>query len=72
MKQQNVLIVHPTSDEEVTILKTILNALKIKFESSEEETYNPEFVEKIVKARQDYKDGKGKVYTTDQLNDLWR
>ena len=72
MKTQDVLIVHPTNDEQVTVLKTILEALKIKFEFSKDDTYNPEFAAKIEKARQDYKDGKGKVYTTDQLNALWK
>lgn len=72
MKTQDVLIVHPSNKEEVTVLKTILEALKIKFELSKVETYNPEFVAKIEKARQDYKQGKGKIYTIDQLNELWK
>jgi hypothetical protein len=72
MKNQNVLIVHPQTTEQVTVVKAFLEALKIRFEFSNEDGYNPEFVEKIQKARQDYKDGKGKVYTTDQLNALWK
>jgi len=72
MKNQDVLIVHPSNDEQVTVLKAFLNALKIKFEFSKDETYNPDFVAKIEKARQDYKAGKGKVYTSEQLNDLWK
>jgi hypothetical protein len=31
--------------------------LKIKFEVNKEKLYNPEFVAKIQKSRQDYKDG---------------
>lgn len=72
MKTHDVLIVHPSTEEQVIVLKTILEALKIKFEFSKEESYNPEFVAKIQKARQDFKDGKGKVYTTDELNALWK
>ena len=72
MKTPNTLIVHPSNDEQVTVLKAFLEALKIKFEFSKDEAYNPEFVAKIKKARQDYKDGKGKVYTSDQLNALWK
>ncbi|MBK7742126.1 MAG: hypothetical protein IPI42_16785 [Saprospiraceae bacterium] len=50
-----------------------MQALKIKFEvTKEEEAYNPEFVAKIEKAKQDYKEGKGKVYTSEQLNELWK
>jgi hypothetical protein len=72
MKTQDILIVHPSNEEQVTVLKAFLEALKIRFEFSKDETYNPEFVAKIEKARQDYKDGKGKAYTTDQLNALWK
>lgn len=32
--------------------------------------YNPEFVAKIQKGRQNYKDGKGKIMTMDELNAL--
>ncbi|HRG34336.1 MAG TPA: hypothetical protein PK622_10985 [Saprospiraceae bacterium] len=46
--------------------------MKIEFEVSNEEYYNPEFVAKIEKSRQDFKDGKGKAYTTEQLNALWK
>jgi hypothetical protein len=72
MKNPDVLIVHPSTKEEVAVLRAFLEALKIKFEFSKKEDYNPEFVAKIVKSRQDYKDGKGKVYTTEQLNALWK
>lgn len=72
MKNQDVIIVHPASEEQVIVLKAFLEALKIRFESSKDETYDLEFVAKIKKARQDYKDGKGKVYTTEQLNELWK
>ncbi|MBK7340346.1 MAG: hypothetical protein IPK61_05435 [Saprospiraceae bacterium] len=72
MKTQEVFIAHPQTNEQVIALKAFMQALKIKFEVTEEDNYNPEFVAKIQKARQDYKDGKGKVYTTDQLNALWK
>jgi len=58
--------------EEVDAIKTALHAMKIEFEVSNEEYYNPEFVAKIEKSRQDFKDGKGKAYTTEQLNALWK
>jgi len=57
MKTQDVLIVHPSNEEEVTVLKTILEALKIKFEFSKEETYNPEFVEKIMESKRQIAQG---------------
>ena len=72
MKTQDIMIVHPSNDEQVAILKAFLEALKIKFEISKEDAYNADFVAKIEKARQDYKDGKGKKYTAEQLNDIWK
>lgn len=70
MKSQETLIVHPSNEDQLMVIKAFLEALKVKFEYSKDETYNPEFVTKIEKARQDYKDGKGKVYTMEQLNAL--
>ena len=60
--------------------KALLAFLKAFYEEKEvvqiveepKSPYNKVFVAKIEKARQDYKDGKGKVYTTDQLNALWK
>ena len=72
MKTNNTFIVHPTTDEQVSVIKAFLEALKIKFELTKDENYNAEFVKKITKARQDIKDGKGTVYTTEQLNALWK
>ena len=61
MKNQDILIVHPESEEQVAVVKAFLEELKIKFEYSNEENYNSEFVAKIKKARQDYNNGKGKI-----------
>jgi hypothetical protein len=72
MKNHDVLIVHPQTSEQVTVIKAFLEALKIKFEFCKDETYDPDFVAKIENAREDYKNGKGKVYTTEQLHTLWK
>ena len=72
MKTQEVFIAHPQTNEQVIALKAFMQALKIKFEVTEEDNYNTEFVAKIQKARQDYKDGKGKVYTSNQLYAVWK
>lgn len=67
------IIVHPKNNEEQKVIKAFLQALKIKFENlknkSEENDYNPEFVEMIEQNRKDYKAGKGiKV----NLDDIWK
>jgi hypothetical protein len=72
MKTQDILIVHPQTSEQITVIKAFLEALKIKFEFSKGETYNPEFVAKILQGKKDIENGKGTVYTSDQLNALWK
>ena len=42
MKNQDILIVHPESEEQVAVVKAFLEELKIKFEYSNEENYNSE------------------------------
>jgi hypothetical protein len=63
---------YPSDMSQIVAIKAVMKALKIKFEVNKEEPYNPEFVAKIKKGRQDYKDGKGKVMTMDELNALWK
>jgi hypothetical protein len=49
---------HPQDDSQVEAVKAFMKALKIKFEISKEKPYNPEFVAKIKKSEQEFKDGK--------------
>lgn len=45
-------------DSQIEAVKAVMKALKIKFEISAEKPYNPEFVAKIEKSKQEFKDGK--------------
>ncbi|HLS29303.1 MAG TPA: DUF2683 family protein [Flavobacteriaceae bacterium] len=72
MQEQKTLTVHPKTKEEFDALKAFMKALKIKFEISKEESYDPDFVAKIEKSRQDFKEGKGKTMTVEELNNLWK
>ena len=72
MIPENVFISYPKTNEQISALKAFMKALKIKFEISKESPYNPEFVKKIEKSRQDHKDGKGTVITMYELNKLWK
>ena len=62
------LIVHPESKEKMQALKAFMKALKISFKE-EKSSYNPEFVEKIIRSEEDFKAGKFKAIKTD---DLWK
>lgn len=57
MKSQNIFIAHPKTPEQVKALKAFMQALKIKFEVTKKESYNPDFVTKIEESRQQYKNG---------------
>ena len=67
------ITIHPKDKEQFTIVEAILNALKVPFEKSKEESpYNPEFVKKILQGDKDIKEGTGRKITIDELNDLWK
>nr|WP_067054896.1 DUF2683 family protein [Mucilaginibacter sp. L294] len=48
------LIVHPNNKEQLNALKTFMKAFKISFEEKE---YDPQFVAKIQKSREQVKNG---------------
>jgi len=70
MKSQNVFIVHPKTTEEVSALAAFMKALKIKFEISKGENYDPEFVSKIEKSRAQVKKGQVTRIAKDNLSQL--
>lgn len=57
MKTQDIFIAHPQTSEQVTALKAFMQALKIKFEVAKEDTYNPDFVEKILESKRQIAQG---------------
>ncbi len=69
MNSENIFIAHPINADQLSALKAIMKALKIKFEitKADESSYNPEFVAEIQKSRQDIKDGN---YTRVEQDDL--
>lgn len=69
MKTPDILIVHPDTDDKFEALKAFMKALKIKFEITKEKTYNPEFVAKIEKSREQFKKGE---YTVIKTENLWK
>ena len=67
------LTVHAETSTELRAVKTVLKAMKIKFEEDVAEDikspYNPEFVTKIKQGGKDKRAGLGKVIKT---ADLWK
>jgi len=54
METQDIFIAKPNSLEQVNALKAFMKALKIKFEITESDSYNPEFVAKIKQSKEQY------------------
>ena len=61
--------VYPQDREQIEAIKTIFKAFKIKFEVEEEKSYSPEFVERVLLAKEEIKLGKGVKIAT---KDLWK
>jgi hypothetical protein len=62
------LIAHPSNKQQLNALKAFMKALKVDFKI-EKNIYNPEFVEKIEKSRQEIAEGKGTIIA---VGDLWK
>lgn len=61
---------HTQDASQIVAVKAFMKALKIKFEITKDKPYNPEFVEKIISGDDDYKAGKGRKVTVEELNSL--
>jgi hypothetical protein len=62
------LIARPANKEQLIALKAFMKALKVDFKI-EKSPYDPEFVAKIEKSRQEIKEGKG---IRIKVDDLWK
>jgi hypothetical protein len=62
------LIVYPKTKEQLVALKTFMKALKIDFKA-EINTYDPQFVDKILQGKEDIKNGRGAKIA---IEDLWK
>ena len=69
MKTADIIIAHPESADKFKALRAFMKALKIKFEVTNVDPYDPKFVDKILKGDQDIKAGKT---TKIDMKDLWK
>ena len=73
MNTENIFIAHPTNNEQLNALKAFLKALKIKFEiKNAEEPYNTDFVNMVLDAEKEIKDGKVTKLTSEEFDNLWK
>ncbi|WP_291099010.1 MULTISPECIES: DUF2683 family protein [unclassified Flavobacterium] len=66
------ITVYPDDVTQIENLKAVMKAFKIKFKVVDEHPYDPEFVKKILKGREDSKQGKGLKISLEELNSLWK
>lgn len=64
-----ILTVRPRNKKELSAIKKVLEVLKMDFESNDESPYNPEFVQRVLLAKEEIKQGKGVKIATE---DLWK
>ena len=66
-------ILHPKNKSQLSLLKKLAKEMGVAFETkkqeAEEETYNPEFVAKIMRSRKDFEEGR---FTAIKTEDLWK
>jgi hypothetical protein len=61
--------VYPDDKSQLKAIKKVFKAFKIRFEVEEEKPYNPEFVDRVLSAKEEIKQGKGTNIAT---KDLWK
>ncbi len=69
MQTDNIFIIQPDTTEQASALKAFVKALKMKFEVAEK-PYNPDFVAKIMKSEQEFKQGKTKRVKKEDLSNF--
>jgi hypothetical protein len=69
MQTQDIFIIQPKTTEQVDVLKVLVKALKLKFEITNEQLYNKNFVKKIEQSRKQYNEGN---FTVIKTEDLWK
>ena len=62
------MIMHPKTKEQLAALKAVAKALNVEFETAKS-SYDPTFVKKILKSREDIENGKGVKIA---IEDLWK
>lgn len=63
------LLVYPENNKQLKALKAVMAALNVKFEKKEESPYDPEFVKKIERSKEQMKNGQ---YSKITLDEIWK
>jgi hypothetical protein len=72
MNAEHTLIAYPINIEQQNVLRAFLKALKIKFEVPQESPYNKDFVNMVLRADDNIKEGKGTKVSSEEFDNLWK
>lgn len=64
------LILKNVKKKDYPVLKSLAKSLGFEILNKEEKPYNPEFVKEILEAEQSINDGKGRIMTLAEIEDL--
>lgn len=67
------ITLHPKNKSQLSLLKKLAKEMGVAFETKKqepkEETYNPEFVAKIMRSQKEFEEGR---FTAIKTEDLWK
>jgi hypothetical protein len=66
------IIAYTEDSSQIEAIKAVMKALKIKFEVSKEKPYNTDFVNMVLDAEKEIKNGKGLKVTSKGFDNLWK
>jgi len=73
MQTENIFIAHPTNTDQINALIAVLKALKIKFEVAKcEKPYDLDFVNMVLEAEKEIKQGKCLKVSSKGFDNLWK
>jgi len=63
---------HTNDASQIEVIKAVMKAFKIKFEIVKEKPYDTKFVNMVLDAETEIKQGKGILVTSKGFDDLWK
>jgi len=69
----DTLVIYTDNKYKLEAMMAVAKAMEVPFELEPEvENYDPEFVAKIERGREDMKTGRGRVISMEELDSLWK
>jgi hypothetical protein len=66
------LVLKNVKKKDLAIFQSLAKSLGFEIDKKEDKPYNPEFVNEILEAREELKQGKGIKITLEEIDKLWK